>query len=461
MALAVLDKIVRKCHNIERAFQYGIYGERENRVLEECLRNLQRISDLLSADTHNALKNGLEELKVLLSTHVQAGNGEYSAARASSGGRGRPAIHITREQMDFLLAQGHTVKRMANIFGCSASFLYKKSKALGVPIRGRLAAVTDEDLETNIRQLQSLYPNSGTEMMRGLLHAQGLVVPRRKVREMMARINPMATARRWSSAVTRRVYHVPYPNSLWHIDGNMRLIRWGFVVHGGIDGCSRLITYLNCSTDNRASTVLFHFLKATGLYGLPSRVRSDHGGENVQVALVMNLLQGTERRSHITGESIHNQRIERLWRDVFLHVLEPFYSMFYNLEDSALLDPSDDVHKLSLHIVFLPEIQSRLEQFRKAWNHHSLRTENNKTPTQIWTERMLANMGANSTATNNVFGENYNAPETLEELLQHHGLWPLPTTDAEQVPSVIVEPPQTRLSQQQLQLIMQSIIFLI
>lgn len=164
-------------------------------------------------------------------------------------------------------------------------------------------------------------------MMRGLLHARGLVVPRRKVREMMAPINPMATARRWSSAVSRRVYHVPYPNSLWHIDGNMRLIRylkiyrmyfrvdvlelkllytfayiipytsfvfpfrWGFVVHGGIDGCSRLITYLNCSTDNRASTVLFHFLKATGLYGLPCRVRSDHGGENVQVALVMNLLQ--------------------------------------------------------------------------------------------------------------------------------------------------------------------------
>uniref|UniRef100_A0A3B5MQC0 Integrase core domain-containing protein n=1 Tax=Xiphophorus couchianus TaxID=32473 RepID=A0A3B5MQC0_9TELE len=400
MALAVLDKIVRKCHNIERALQYGICGERENRVLEECLRNLQRISDLLSAKTHNALKNGLGELKVLLSTHVQAGSGEYSAAPASSGGRGRPAIHITREQINFLLAQGHTVKRMANIFGCSTSFLYKKSKALGVPIRGRLAAVTDEDLETNIRQLQSLY-----------LKISGIY---------------------------------------FRVD-DLELNLWGFVVHGGIDGCSRLITYLNCSTDNRASTVLFHFLKATGLYGLPSRVRSDHGGENVQVALVMNLLQGIERRSHLTGESIHNQRIERLWRDVFLHVLEPFYSTFYNLEDSALLDPSNDVHKLSLHIVFLPEIQSRLEQFRKAWSHHSLRTENNKTPTQIWTEQMLANMGANSTATNNVFGENSNAPETLEEPLQQHGLWPLPTTDAEEVPSVVVEPTQTRLSQQQLQ----------
>lgn len=223
------------------------------------------------------------------------------------------------------------------------------------------------------------------------------------------------------------------------------------MVHGGIDGRSRLITYLNCSTDNRASTVLFHFLKATGLYGLPSRVRSDHGGENVHVALVMNLLQGIERRSHITGESVHNQRIERLWRDVFLHVLEQFYSMFYTLEDSALLDPSNDVHKLSLHIVFLPEIQNRLEQFRNAWNHHSLRTENNRTPTQIWTEGMLANMGVNSTATNNVFDENSYTAENLAELLEQHGLDPLPVQDPEHVPSVIVEPPQIILSQQQLQ----------
>lgn len=124
-----------------------------------------------------------------------------------------------------------------------------------------------------------------------------------------------------------------------------------------------------------------------------------------------------------------------------LHVLESFYSTFYNLKDSALLDPSNDVHKLSLHIVFLPEIQSRLEEFRKSWNHHSLHTENNKTPTQIWTEWMLAN----STATNNVFGENSSTPETLEQ----HGLWPLPTTDAEEVPSVVVEPPRTRLSRHQ------------
>ena len=83
-----------------------------------------------------------------------------------------------------------------------------------------------------------------------------------------------------------------------------------------IDGFSRAIVFLSCHDNNRAETALVEFLQGTSKFGLPSRVRSDQGVENVDIAkhIPSHPDGGEGRGSHITGRSVHNQRIERLWR---------------------------------------------------------------------------------------------------------------------------------------------------
>ena len=95
-----------------------------------------------------------------------------------------------------------------------------------------------------------------------------------------------------------------------------KLIRWRFITHGGIDGFSCTVVYLRCAGNNRANTVLYAFMGAVSCYGIPEKVRSDLGGENIEVWRYM-IEQHRSDRAVIVGSSTHNERIERLWRDVF------------------------------------------------------------------------------------------------------------------------------------------------
>ena len=77
-------------------------------------------------------------------------------------------------------------------------------------------------------------------MIKGHLESIGIHIQRERVRAAIHSIRGKGTT---SRQIHRRSYSVPSPNSLWHIDGNHKLVKWQLVIHGGIDGYSRLITF--------------------------------------------------------------------------------------------------------------------------------------------------------------------------------------------------------------------------
>ena len=160
------------------------------------------------------------------------------------------------------------------------------------------------------------------------------------------------------------------------------------VVHGGIDGFSRTVVYLRCSTNNRASTVIASFVDAVSKYGLPEQIRSDHGGENAEVWKYM-IQQHQSCSAVLVGSSTHNERIERLWRDVHRCVAVRFADLFCQMEAEGILVCLNEVDLFCLHTVFLPRINSALDSFIESWNNHPLSTSESLTPNQLFIQDAL------------------------------------------------------------------------
>ena len=107
------------------------------------------------------------------------------------------------------------------------------------------------------------------------------------------------------------------------------------------------------------------------------------GGANVDAWHYMIQQHGNER-CVIVGSSVHNERIERLWQDVHRAVVSPFKELFMRLEREDILDVSNDIDLFCLYKIFTCHINKCLSEFVTSWNNHSISTEHNKLPMQLF-----------------------------------------------------------------------------
>ena len=71
-----------------------------------------------------------------------------------------------------------------------------------------------------------------------------------------------------------------------------------------------------------------------------------------------------------TCRSVHNIRIERLWRDLTAALGAKWKLFFRSLEAHDGLSPDQPAHIWLLHHLYLEAINDEVSQWAEAWNSH-------------------------------------------------------------------------------------------
>ena len=372
-------------------------------IMEDILRKLglhevttkfvtEQISpDIVGLLTETELKTlGIMNKEDMMKLRVECTKyGSCQPAVTGNSSCGPPMFIIPKSLLQNLIDDGFPVSDIANLLSVSERTIFRRMQQYDIS-KHNFSDIDDDALDHELEQIIKDFPFSGESILGQILKQKGIHVQRQRLRDSIQRIDESGVKERKKGRLRRRVYNVQGPNHLWHIDTNHKLIRWHLIIAGGIDGFSRMIMFLNCTDNNKAETLLDCFLSGVSKYGIPERVRSDKGLENVAIADYILSKRGTGRGSMITGKSVHNQRVERLWRDVYTGVLSYYYTLFYFMEDEGILDPLIDSNITALHYTFIPKINEKLDIWSNAWAGHRMRTVRSS-PRRLWVAGQFEN----------------------------------------------------------------------
>lgn len=254
--------------------------------------------------------------------------------------------------------------------------------------------INDDEVIEIVTKYVDTNKNQGERMCRSHIRSLNLYCTKLQITNALNIVDPDGRINRRLDHFTptqRQEYISKGPHNVWHMDGHHKLNdkKWKIVIHGAIDGFTRLIVFLKAGNSNSSKNVLKAFIN--GIYAnkhingkLPYSIRFDKGMENVLVADLMIQFRGEGNDAVLVGKSIHNQRIERVWVDVKTNVVKYIEELFIAMEnDNSILLNRYDVNDIfCLHELFIPHINDKLNLFITEWNHHMI-SNINASPLQI------------------------------------------------------------------------------
>jgi hypothetical protein len=156
-------------------------------------------------------------------------------------GHGRPSKAIDRTILEEAFAAGRRISqsKLAKIIGVHRSTVRRYLKVYD--IQTGFSTIGDDELDQLVDRFRKKRPNSGTVYLAGRLASKTMRVQRRRIRASQSRVDGAGVHIRRTRPIPRKVYHVKRPNALWHMDSYHKLILYGLVIHGIVDGYSRKV----------------------------------------------------------------------------------------------------------------------------------------------------------------------------------------------------------------------------
>lgn len=168
-----------------------------------------------------------------------------------TGKHGQPKKHVDPKVLHEAFQKGRRipVSVLASILGIDQKTLRVQMQEMGID--HSYDDISDQGLNALVQQYLQENPRGGHAYVIGCLHAaHSLCIQHHRVIKSMKQVDCLGVGirKQVGEKKKRTCYKVPWPNSLWHIDGHHKLIALGIVIHGIVHGYSRKVCKHDAAT---------------------------------------------------------------------------------------------------------------------------------------------------------------------------------------------------------------------